>query len=67
MKKDNHFKEVNMVCAIGKLLCNNEKEKNVWDKRMLSTIRGLSFPEDFDTLSEKEKRKRLDKVLEVIK
>ena len=52
---------------MGKILCNTLKEKNDWDKRMLNTINGFNFPDDFDDLSENEKRKRLDNALNCLK
>jgi len=65
--ENEQFKSVSMVCAMGKLFCKKDKDKNSWDKKMLSTIHGINFPEDFDSLPESEKRKRLDKALECIK
>jgi len=55
----NHMKSISMVCAMGSLLSNTPKEQNTFDKRMLGTINGISFPDDFDTLPEEEKTKRL--------
>jgi len=61
------LKAVSMVCAFGALLCDTQEEKNKWNKRMLSTVQGIDFPEDFDNLPEEEKQKRLNGALEFIK
>lgn len=62
-KTSSHLKTVAMVSAFGNVLCDTPKEKNDWKKRMLSTVHGLSFPDDFDMLPEEEKTKRLDGAL----
>ena len=56
-----------MVAMFGELLCDNQKEKNDWKKRMLDATGLLDFPEDWDELSEEEKQKRLDNVIAVNK
>jgi len=60
------LKAVAMVSAFGDLLCDTPKARNDWKKRMLSTVHGISFPEDFDTLPEEERTRRLDEALKVI-
>jgi hypothetical protein len=62
-----HLKAVSTACAIGEILCQTKAEKNAWKKRMLSTVHGISFPEDFDQLPEDEKTLRLDGALNQIK
>jgi hypothetical protein len=62
-----HLKAVSTACAIGEILCQTQAEKNAWKKRMLSTVHGISFPEDFDNLPEDEKTLRLDGALNQIK
>ena len=52
-----------MVAMFGELLCDNQKEKNDWKKRMLDATGLLDFPADWDDLSEEEKQKRLDKAI----
>ena len=54
------LKSVALVAKIGDVLCDGQKEKNDWKKRMLNTLPGSDFPEDWDTLTEDEKTKRLD-------
>ena len=57
------LKSASMVAMFGELLCDNQKEKNDWKKRMLNVVPGMNFPEDWDDLSEDEKQKRLDKAI----
>lgn len=66
-KEPSQFKTVAMVASLGNILCKNIKEKNIWKKRMLNTQHGISFPDDFDQLSEKEKARRLDGAIEFAK
>ena len=54
------LKAVSMVCALGSIMCKDQKEKNNWDKRMIGTVQGISFPDDWDSLSEEEKARRLE-------
>jgi hypothetical protein len=54
------FDPVKMVCAVGALLTDNPEERANWDKRMLSTVPGIDFPDDFDQLPAEEKQRRLD-------
>ena len=61
------LKSASMVAMFGELLCDNQKEKNDWKKRMLDATGLLDFPEDWDELSEEEKQKRLDNVIAVNK
>ena len=57
------LKSASMVAMFGELLCDNQKEKNDWKKRMLDATGLLNFPEDWNDLSEDEKQKRLDKAI----
>lgn len=59
-KEDSPFKTVNLAATVGDVLCTTQEEKNAWKKKMYATIPGISFPEDWDALSEDEKTKRLD-------
>ena len=64
------IKSTVMVAKLGDLFCNNLKDKNDWKKRMLKaglSNSGLSFPDDWDKLSEEEKQKRLDKSIELMR
>lgn len=59
-----NFKAVSMVARMGEIFhAGDEKGINDWKKRMLSAgleNLGLSFPDDWDTLTEQEKKIRLD-------
>lgn len=51
------------IAKLGNLLCEKPEEKNAWKLRMLKAglaNKGLSFPDDWDTLPEAEKQRRLD-------
>ena len=61
------LKSASMVAMFGELLCDNQKEKNDWKKRMLNVVPGMNFPEDWYNLSEDEKQKRLDNAIAVNK
>ena len=62
-----NLKTASMVAMFGNLLCDTQKEKNNWKKRMLNTVHGMNFPDDWDELSEDEKESRLDKAIAVNK
>ncbi len=69
-EKDSLLKSVGMVALMGDLFCNNQKDKNDWKARMLKAgleNRGLIMPEDWDTLTEAEKEKRLNGVIKIIR
>jgi len=54
------FGTVAAVAKLGELFCDKPEDKNAWKKRMLSTVPGVDFPDDFNALPEEEKQKRLD-------
>jgi len=58
------LKTVSMVSAMfGVLTQGEEKQKiNSQKKRFFDNVQGLSFPEDWETLPEEEKSKRLEKI-----
>ncbi len=63
------LKAVAMVAAFGAILCPDKKSKNDWQARMLKAglgNRGLTMPDNWDSLSEDEKEARLTKALAVI-
>ena len=61
-----------MVASFGEVLCKDQKEKNAWKKRMLSASSpkdptgapALFFPDDWESLPEDEKERRLNKVIQ---
>jgi hypothetical protein len=63
------LKSVAMVAAFGNILCDSQKDKNAWKLRMLKAgleNQGLDIPNDFDSLPEEEKTRRLDGALAAI-
>jgi len=55
------------IASLGDVFGKTKKEKNDWKKRMLSTQKGMSFPDNWDSLSEDEKEKRLDGAIKQMK
>lgn len=53
------------VAKIGEIFCDTDEEKNAWKKRMLALVPGIDIPEDWDTLPEEEKKRRLDGAIKV--
>ena len=63
------FKTIAMVAKMGEVFGQTQKEQNDWKARMLKAgleNKGLQMPEDWGTLSEDEKQKRLDKVISLL-
>lgn len=69
MSDDSGLKSIGMVAQFGEVFCDNQKDKNDWKVRMLKAGLGnsLSIPDDWEELSEEEKQKRLDKVIDVLR
>jgi hypothetical protein len=72
LKKDHtdwsDFKMVGAIAQMGELFGKTQKEKNDWKERMIKAglgNKGLEMPEDWNTLSESEKEKRLNKVIDL--
>ena len=66
---DGSFNTIGMVAGLGDLYGKTKKEKNEWKLRMIKAglgNRGFQVPDDWDTLSEDEKEKRLDNVIKVL-
>ena len=66
----NQFKTIGTMAQLGEIFCDNQKDKNDWKKRMLKAgleNKGLSMPDDWETLDEDTKQERLDKVIEQLK
>jgi hypothetical protein len=62
------FKMTGAIAKLGEVFGQTEKEKNDWKERMLKAGlggKGLEMPEDWGTLDEKEKKKRLDAVIKI--
>lgn len=59
-----------MVASLGEVFADGKEEKNKWKKRMIKAglgNRGISFPEDWDELSEDDKEARLDNTIKFMK
>ena len=58
------FGFIRMIAKMGEIICNDQKEKNDWKTRMLKAgLPGISIPEDWNILTEEEKEKRLNNVI----
>jgi hypothetical protein len=70
-KRADHMKTVAMVAQIGDILAGpDQKARNDWKARMLKAgleNSGLIIPEDWDTLSEDEKERRLNAAINSLK
>ena len=66
-ESDSMFKTLSMVMKIGEVFSENQKETNDWKTRMLKAgleNKGLIMPDDWDSLSEDDKEKRLNSVID---
>ena len=63
------FSMIAAVAKLGDILCPSQADKNAWKKRMLKAGLGeaVDFPEDWDTLTEEEKARRLNSAMEALK
>lgn len=62
------IKTTSLIASLGDLFGNNQKDSNDWKARMLKAglePRGLIMPEDWESLTEEEKEKRLNLVIEM--
>jgi len=60
---------IGMVAKLGEIFCTEKKDQNDWKLRMLKaglSTSGLSVPEDWDTLTEEEKQRRLDGAIKTL-
>jgi hypothetical protein len=67
-KANSIMKTVSTIASLGDIFTDTKKESNDWKLRMLKAgleNRGLCVPEDWDTLTEEEKQKRLDGVIAI--
>ena len=64
------FGAIGAIAKMGEILSEDKKGANDWKKRIIEAglgDKGLIIPEDWETLSEEEKEKRLNKVIEISK
>jgi hypothetical protein len=65
----NQLKTISAVMALGEIFADNQKDKNDWKERMLRAGlegQGLNMPDDWATLDEDERQRRLDGVIGVL-
>jgi hypothetical protein len=61
---DREFGFIGAIAKLGEVICDNIEDKNKWKARMLKAgLSGLDFPDDFDSLPEEEKERRLNEVI----
>ena len=62
-----NLKLASTIASLGNILGGTKtKAENIaWKKRMLKTQHGFSFPDDFDSLPEDEKLKRLNGAINI--
>jgi len=61
------FKTIKLIAGLGEIFSKNQKDKNDWKKRILETglgNKGFIIPKDWESLTEQEKEKRLNLVIE---
>jgi hypothetical protein len=64
------FRTIGAVAMLGEVMGQTRKEKNDWKERMLKAGlggKGLEMPDDWNTLDEKTKEERLNKVIALMK
>lgn len=69
-EEPSRFNHIAAVAKLGEVFGSNQKESNDWKARMLKAglpEGALQMPEDWDTLSEDEKQRRLDGAIEALK
>ena len=60
---DDQLKTVGMVSAMFGIMSGDDKESKVkYQKRFFETVKGLHFPDDWDSLPLEEKERRLEEV-----
>ena len=64
-----NLKSVGMIEKLGEIFATTTKDKNDWKLRMLKAgleNKGLFMPDDWDSLTEEEKEKRLNNVTDLL-
>jgi len=65
-ESNNMLKTVGMIASLGEVFCDNKKDSNDWKTRMLKAgleNKGLVMPDNWDSLPEDEKERRLNGVI----
>lgn len=62
------MRSAGIIAKLGDIFCETPEAKNDWKKRMLKAGAGdgLSFPDDWDQLSEQEKERRLNGAIGIV-
>ncbi len=62
------FGLISSIAKLGDVFCDNQKDSNTWKARMLKAGLGdgLIMPEDWNSLNENEKERRLNNVIQSI-
>jgi hypothetical protein len=63
------LRSIGMVASMAEIFCDTKKSKNDWKKRMILAgvpEGSITFPDDWDSLSEEEKERRLNLSIEAI-
>ena len=64
------FKTVATIASLGEVFGKDKKEKNDWKARMIKAgleKKGLQMPDDWDSIPEAEKEKRLNSIIKFMK
>ena len=63
---DDQLKTVGMVSALFGIMCEDDREGKVkHQKKFFETIKGMNFPDDWDSLPLEEKERRLEGVQKI--
>jgi len=60
------FKSIKALALFSDLMGTTPSEKNQLKKRVLSTVPGIDFPDNWESLPEDEKSKRIDGALKIL-
>ena len=64
-KESNPLALLGMVSALGDIMTDNKKESNKWKERFIMKQEGIIKPDDWNELTEQEKEKRLNGVIDI--
>lgn len=59
------LKSISLIAALGDMMGRKPEEKNAWKKRFIEKVPGIIMPDDFDSLPEAEKKRRLDGAIQI--
>ena len=64
-KESNPLALLGMVSALGDIMTDNKKESNKWKERFIMKQEGIIKPDNWNELTEQEKEKRLNGVIDI--